>query len=215
VSGAPVLTARAAGLVGCTSCGRVNRAGVVACGRCGAALWSREPASLQRVWAWMAAGIIAYVPANIYPMLRTTTLGQTHESTIVGGVVELMDYGNHGVAAIVFVASVVIPVMKFVAIAWLAVAVHRRLPMKGHGRMRLFEFVEWIGRWSMIDVFVVALLSALVQLDFAVTINPGIAAVAFALSVAFTMLSAQAFDPRLIWDAESAASPSSSPEDRR
>ncbi|KUJ80924.1 paraquat-inducible protein A [Ruegeria marisrubri] len=149
----------------------------------------------------MAAGLIAYVPANIYPMLRTSTLGRTSENTLIGGVVELFSHGAYGVGLIVFVASIVIPVAKFIAIAYLAVSVRRPSVPGDHKRLVLFEVVEFIGRWSMIDVFVVAILSALVQLDFAASINPGAAAVSFALSVAFTMLAAQSFDPRLIWNA--------------
>ncbi|MDU8913328.1 paraquat-inducible protein A [Aestuariicoccus sp. MJ-SS9] len=196
------LTARSAGLVACTRCGRVHPPAQAHCLRCGAALQSRDDGSLQRVWAWLFAGIVVYIPANVYPMLRTTSLGKITESTIVGGVIDLMHHGAYGIAAIVFIASVVIPVAKFIAIAYLALTVRHQAPMRAHGRHRLYEIVEFIGRWSMIDVFVVAILSALVQLNFAASINPGIAAVSFALSVAFTMLSAQSFDPRLIWDAD-------------
>lgn len=143
--------------------------------------------------------MIAYIPANVYPMLRTSTLGHMSESTIVGGAIELVEYGSFGVAFIVFFASVVIPISKFIAIAYLAYRVQKG--KRGHARhLHLYEVVEFIGRWSMIDVFVVAILSALVQLNFVATINPGIAAVSFALSVAFTMISANSFDPRLIWD---------------
>ena len=200
------LTARRAGLVGCRNCGRVHGGAAAVCRRCGSPLSSREEGSLQRVWAWLFAGMIVYIPANIYPMLLTTSFGRTTENTIIGGAIELMDYGSYGVALIVFVASVLIPVGKFVAIGYLALAVRRRPRglSRGHSRQRLYEVVEFIGRWSMIDVFVVAILSALVQLDFAATINPGIAAGRFSLAVAFTMLAAQSFDPRLIWDAEEA-----------
>ena len=145
--------------------------------------------------------MIVYIPANLYPMLLTRTLGHTSESTIVGGVIELIELGSYSVALIVFVASVVIPIGKFVAIIYLAVSVQRRSVLNMHQRHKLYEVIEFIGRWSMIDVFVVAILSALVQLDTIATINPGIAAVSFALSVIFTMLAAQSFDPRLIWDA--------------
>jgi len=195
------LTARRAGLVGCAVCGRVQTPGHATCLRCGSRLAGRDPQSLQRVWAWMLAGIVAYIPANTYPMLRTSTMGRTTENTIIGGVLELLNHGSWGVALIVFVASVVIPIGKFVAIAYLAISVKSPVVIRGHGRQRLYEIVEFIGRWSMIDVFVVAILAALVQFNFAATVNPGIAAVSFALSVAFTMLSAQSFDPRLIWDA--------------
>lgn len=172
------------------------------CKRCGGALQSRDTESLQKVWAWLLAGMIAYIPANIYPMLLTSTLIERSESTIIGGVFELVEYGSLGVAAIVFIASVLIPVGKFIAIAYLAISVQRRSLASQHERHKAYEVVEFIGRWSMIDVFVVAILSALVQLDTIATINPGIAAVSFALSVVFTMLSAQAFDSRLIWDAD-------------
>ena len=195
------LTARRAGLVGCTRCGAVHAWTEQKCRRCGAALSSRDDTSLQRVWAWLLAGIVAYIPANLYPMLLTNQFGKHHESTIVGGVIDLIEHGSWGVAIIVFTASVLIPIGKFIAIAYLAISVRSAKAMGGHGRQLLYEVVEFIGRWSMIDVFVVAILSALVQLKFVVTVNPGVAAVSFALSVAFTMLSAQNFDPRLIWDA--------------
>lgn len=155
--------------------------------------------SLQRVWAWLFAGLVAYIPANIYPMLETTTFGRTSHSTILEGVVELLHHGSYSVAAIVFFASIVIPVAKFGAIAYLAVGIQRGDNMRSHGRHRLHAVVEFVGRWSMIDVFVVAILAALVQLDFAASINPGIAAISFSLSVAFTMLSAQSFNPKAIW----------------
>ena len=196
-----VLTARRAGLVACVRCGSVHAAGVAYCRRCGGGLYSRDEKSLQRVWAWLFAGMIAYVPANIYPMLRTSTFGHIRENTIIGGAIELVDHGSYGIALIIFVASVLIPVGKFLSIAYLAVSVRSPVSIRGHGRQRLYEVVEFIGRWSMIDVFVVAILSALVQLNFVATVNPGIAAVSFALSVAFTMISAQSFDPRMIWDA--------------
>lgn len=173
------------------------------CKRCGAPLRSRDDESLQKVWAWLLAGMIAYVPANIYPMLLTSTLTERHESTIIGGVIELLELGSWGVALIVFVASVIIPIGKFIAIAYLAISVQRHSDANREGRFRAYEVVEFIGRWSMIDVFVVAILSALVQLEAIATINPGIAAVSFALSVIFTMLAAQSFDSRLIWDADS------------
>lgn len=193
------VTARDAGLVGCSECGRVHPIQTEVCTVCGATLNSRDTASLQKVWAWLIAGMIAYIPANLYPMLLTSTLGHVSASTIVGGVIELIEYQSYAVAAIVFFASVMIPISKFIAIAYLAYRVHKG--KRGRTRhLHLYEVVEFIGRWSFIDVFVVAILSALVQLEFVATINPGIAAICFALSVAFTMISANSFDPRLIWD---------------
>ncbi len=144
-----------------------------------------------------------YVPANLFPMMRTQTfagLQGSSEATIMQGVVALMHYGNYDIAIIVFVASVIVPVSKFLAIAWLATVAGRPATVEqAHTRLKIYEVVEFIGRWSMIDVFVVAILSALVQLGFVASVHPGPAAVSFALSVAFTMLSAQSFDPRLIW----------------
>lgn len=197
---ANITTARDAGLVACTRCGLVHERSVVQCTRCGSHLQSRDTRSLQRVWAWWAAGLIAFIPANIYPMLLTSTLGSTSESTILAGVVELWAHGDPPIAIIVFVASIVIPVGKFMAIGFLAAAAHRRRFMSLHAQHRLFEVVEFVGRWSMIDVFVVAILASLVQFNLVATVNPGIAAICFALSVAFTMQAALAFDPRIIWD---------------
>jgi paraquat-inducible protein A len=196
------LTARDAGLVNCTTCGRVHPANKRACHRCGATLSSRDTQSLQKVWAWWVAGIIAFIPANTYPMLKTMTLGSETESTLLGGISDLVHHGSIGIAAIVFFASIVIPASKFLAIAFLAFGIRRPGRTTAHRRHQVYEVVEFVGRWSMIDVFVVAILTALVQLGSAASIHPGIAAVSFALSVAFTMLSAQSFDPRLIWDAD-------------
>ncbi len=196
------LTAREAGLVNCTTCGRVNPGRETACARCGAVLASRDTQSLQKVWAWWVAGIIAFVPANLYPMLKTATLGTESESTLLGGILELVHHGSLGIAAIVFFASIVIPASKFLAVAYLALSIGKPSRVTTHRRHQIYEVVEFVGRWSMIDVFVVAILTALVQLGSAASIHPGIAAVSFALSVAFTMLSAQSFDARLIWDAD-------------
>lgn len=186
----------------CVRCGQVHEAETVLCTRCGATLESRDFESPQKVWAWLVAGIVAYVPANIYPMLRTNTLTERTESTIIGGAIDLLQHGAVGIAAIVLFASVVIPIGKFIAIAYLAISIQRKSILQQHQRHKLYEVVEFVGRWSMIDVFVVAILSALVQLDSLASINPGIAASSFALSVIFTMLSAQSFDARLIWDVD-------------
>ncbi|MEM6728077.1 MAG: paraquat-inducible protein A [Pseudomonadota bacterium] len=199
-TGAPVVTARERGLVGCRRCTKVSKRGTSHCPRCGTRLVSRDRASLSRVWAWWVAGVLAYIPANTYPMLRTRTLFQVTEDTIVAGAIKLGAQGAIGVAIIVILASVVIPLAKFFAIAFLALSVTRGSRASPGRRFLMYEVVEFIGRWSMIDVFVVAILSAVVQLSVAAAINPGIAALAFALSVIFTMLSAQSFDSRMIWD---------------
>ena len=196
----PTLTALEAGLVGCRHCTLVQPQGTERCPRCGGRLESRDALSLQRAMAWWTVGVLFYIPANVYPMLVTRTVGQASEATIVGGVIELAQHGAWVVAGIVFFASVIIPVGKFVAIAYLVSIVRRPHGHSPAQLLHLHEAVEWIGRWSMIDVFVVAILAALVQFDLLATINPGVAAVSFALSVIFTMLSAMSFDSRRIWD---------------
>ncbi|MXU66088.1 paraquat-inducible protein A [Oceanomicrobium pacificus] len=194
------MTARRAGLIGCTSCGRVYTPGATDCPLCGQALHSREPASMQKVWAWLIAGFCLYVPANLMPMLVTSTLGQAMTNTIIGGAVELALHGSWFIAFVVLFASVAIPVGKFLVIGILALSVQYDWDLNRKTRLHMYEVVEFIGRWSMVDVFVVAILTALVQFGFIVNIHPGPAAVCFALSVALTMVSAQCFDPRLLWD---------------
>ena len=196
-----IVTAREMGLVVCTRCHQVWPRVAKRCTRCGHSLVSRDPKSLQRVWAFWLLGLMCYVPANLYPMLQTRTLFYTQQDTIVGGVIELAKYGSYLVALVILLASVVIPIAKFLAIAFLAVSIHHPSSVSNHLRQQLFEVVEYIGRWSMIDIFVVAILSSLVQLKVLVSINPGPASLFFAMSVIFTMISAQAFDSRLIWDA--------------
>lgn len=198
--GPPPLTARAAGLVGCGVCGCVSQPEVRQCPRCGDALHGRRPGSLEKVWAWWFAGLVCYIPANIYPMLNTEFLGRTISSTIVGGVIDLVSHGAYLVGGIVFLASVVIPISKFLVIGYLGYSIRNRVTLSAHRRTHLFEAVEFIGRWSMVDVFVVAILASLVNLGFIASFSPGPAALFFALSVAFTMVSALSLDPRLIWD---------------
>ncbi|TNJ43354.1 paraquat-inducible protein A [Phaeobacter sp. B1627] len=197
---ADVLTARDAGLVGCRDCTRAWPVTTEICPCCGSALVSRDSGSLQRVWAWWLVALICYVPANIYPMLRTSTLGSVSQDTIVGGAITLAEHGSYSVAAIILLASVVIPTLKFLAIAYLAISVARPASTRPRTQHLLYEMVEYIGRWSMIDVFVVAILSALVHLGSIASVEPGPASLTFALTVVFTMISAQSFDSRLIWD---------------
>ena len=195
-----MITAREAGLVACQVCARVWPAGQSHCTRCGSRLRSRDETSLQRVWAWWFAGVLCYIPANVTPMLITRTLISKQDNTIIGGAVEIARHGDVLIALIVLVASVMIPVGKFIAIAYLALTLRRGTIQSAHGRQVMYEVVDFIGRWSMIDVFVVAILSSLVQLSVVASIRPGPAALTFAMSVIFTMLSAQSFDSRLIWD---------------
>lgn len=200
-------TARERGLVGCRRCARVWPIAQTRCGRCSSRLKSRDALALQKVWAWWLAGVLAYIPANIYPMLETRTLFTRSDDTIIAGAIKLAEHGSYGVALIIIVASVGIPLAKFFAVAYLALSVGRGSVMSRTRRHGLYEVVEYIGRWSMIDVFVVAILSSLVQLNVLASIKPGPASLAFALSVIFTMLAAQSFDSRLIWDRDLAHKP--------
>ncbi len=193
-------TAKSQNLVGCMRCARVWPIDQLRCGRCGARLVSRSRASLLRVWGWWGLGVAAYVPANILPMLETRMFFTKSADTIVGGALKLAQHGSYLVAAVILLASVFIPLAKFMAIAYLALSIRRGRPLSAHWQHRVFHFVEFIGRWSMVDVFVVAILSSLVQFSLIATVRPGLGALAFALSVIFTMLSAQSLDQRLIWD---------------
>lgn len=206
-------TARAEGLVGCQRCAKVAPLGTARCNRCGAKLTSRAYRSLGTVWFFWALGVIAFVPANIWPMLETRLLLTTSDDTIIEGALKLLSHGSVLIAVVILLASVVIPLTKFAAVAWLALSVQYRLPSSPKWRHRVFEAVELIGRWSMIDVFVVAILSSLVQFSVLANVKPGPAALAFAVSVIFTMLSALAFDSRMIWDLDDAEAPSTGKRD--
>lgn len=154
------------------------------------------------VWTWWLLGVMAYVPANLLPMLETQVLFRSSSDTIVGGAWKLAGHGSVAVAAVILIASVLIPFAKFAAIAWLALAAGRRVPSPAKWRHKVYHLVEFVGRWSMVDVFVVAILASLVQFQLIATVKPGPAAAAFAISVIFTMLAARSFDSRLIWDLE-------------
>ena len=196
-------TAAGQGLTGCHTCGLIGRldaAGHGRCERCGERLHARRPQSLQYTWALLAAATLMYAPANLYPIMTTTSLGRSDPSTIIGGVVELIQMGSWPVAAVIFVASVIVPVGKLVALAWLCLVVKRSSELNAAARTRLYRLTEFIGRWSMIDVFVVAILVALIRAGALMSIEPGPAALAFGGVVVLTMLAAMTFDPRLLWD---------------
>ena len=197
-------TAAPQGLAGCATCGLVNRldpTGHGRCRRCSERLHARKPDSLQRTWALLAAATLMYLPANLYPIMTTTSLGHDTPSTIIGGVVQLLQMGSWPVAVVIFVASVIVPVGKLVALAWLCLVVKRSDEFNAATRTRLYRLTEFIGRWSMVDVFVVAILVALIRAGALLSITPGPAALAFGAVVVLTMFAAMTFDPRLLWDA--------------
>ncbi len=193
-------SAMSAGLVGCHICGALSEAGADSCKRCGEHLHSRKPGGLNRTWALLFTSIILYVPANLYPIMDTVFLGDDSPSTILGGVLVLWAMGSYPIAAVIFFASVVVPLVKILALLWLCYMVQRGQGTSPLGKLKLYRMTEFVGRWSMIDVFVVAILAGLIRLDNLMTIYPGPAAVAFAGVVLVTMVAAMSFDSRLIWD---------------
>ncbi|MBX2836247.1 MAG: paraquat-inducible protein A [Gammaproteobacteria bacterium] len=195
------VTAREAGLAACGYCGTLHRDDHdIQCRRCGAFVHQRKPNSLQKTWAFLFLGVMAYIPANLLPIMNTQYFGGMSRDTIMSGVITLFQDGSYFVSIVVFVASVCIPVAKFIIIAGLALSLHFQWPMTESTRHTLHTITEFIGRWSMIDVFVVAVLAALIQLGAFLNISPAPGINAFAASVVFTMLSANSLDPRLFWD---------------
>ena len=198
-------TAAQAGLLSCEACQLLSRPASATepgfCRRCGEKLEFRRHGSIQTTWALIIAAAICYIPANALPVLNTTTLGTSEGDTILGGVAFLYTSGSWPLALIVLVASVMIPLGKLVALVYLLITVQRGSVTSSHERTRLYRMVEFIGRWSMLDVFVDTFTVALVQLQPLMSVAPGAGVLFFAAVVVLTMLAAESFDPRLIWDA--------------
>jgi paraquat-inducible protein A len=189
---------------GCEVCGLLNQrhpGAPMHCVRCGFHLHARKPDSIGRAWALMIAGVILYGPANFYPVLTVIQLGSGAPSTIMGGVVELLSSGMYPLAALVFCASILVPVLKLIALGSMLVATGRGSARRLRDRTKIYRIVAAVGRWSMIDVFMTSILVALVHFGGLVTITAGSGAVSFAGVVILTMLAAETFDPRLMWDA--------------
>ena len=205
------LTGAQAGLVSCETCNLLQqpRPGDDAghCPRCGAELSFRHKNSIQYTWALVIAATICYIPANMLPVMVTTTLGGTEPDTIIGGVAFLYESGSWPLALIVLVASVMVPLGKLLALAYLLITVQRGMPGGERQRTRMYRMVEFIGRWSMLDVFVDTFTVALIQLQPLMSVAPGKGVVFFAAVVVLTMIAAETFDPRLIWDAGSRQEP--------
>ena len=196
------------GAVGCESCGLVSvpEEHEHHCPRCGAALHARKPDSLTRTWAFVIAAAILYIPANYYPVLTVIQAGSGAPSTIIGGVEELLSSQMYPLALLVFFASILVPVFKLIGLGIMLMAIMLVTTESGARvllpqRTRLYYIVAWIGRWSMVDIFMESLLGALVQFGALVTIAPGVGAVAFCAVVLLTIVAAESFDPRLMWDA--------------
>ena len=160
----------------------------------------RKHDSIQRTMALLVTASLLYIPANLYPVMYTDALGSSEASTIMGGVVLLINLGSAPVALVIFVFSVMVPSAKLMAMFYLVWTVERNSPLDRRQRSTLYRVVEFIGKWSMVDIFVVTILVALVQLGGLLVILPGIAAVSFAGVVIITIIAAESFDSRLIWD---------------
>ncbi|MBI2381887.1 MAG: paraquat-inducible protein A [Gammaproteobacteria bacterium] len=200
-------TAAAEGLGLCLACHALTPCPPgrrVACRRCGAALALRKPHSLRRTGYYVVLGFLFLIPANLYPIMTILQFGRGEPSTIVGGVAKLWSQGLWGIATIVFVASVVVPLAKLFGLCLLLYSVHYQTELCPLNRTRLFRLVDFLGRWSMLDIFVVTLLVGLVHLGQVALVLPGLGALAFVATVIITLFAAQSFDPRLIWDAHSA-----------
>jgi paraquat-inducible protein A len=197
------MNAAARELYVCSGCSTLSRGGPQGerCPRCGAALSFRKPQSLARTWAFLAAAIILYVPANVLPVMHTEWLTGSQDDTILSGVLYLLWSGSWPLALVVFIASITVPLAKIVTLGGLAASVQLGSTWRPQSRARAYRVVEFIGRWSMLDIYVVAILTALVQAKALAHIEPGPGALAFAAVVVLTMLAALSFDPRLIWDA--------------
>jgi paraquat-inducible protein A len=170
------------------------------CPLCGSALHLRMTNSLQKTMALVITAVVLYIPANVLPIMTTTQLGTPVDSTILGGVVLLIDMGSIPIAAVIFIASVMVPTGKLLALIWLCTSVAIGRTKSKQQRTRLYRVTEFVGKWSMTDVFVVTILVALVHIGGLLTITAGPAAIAFGGVVVTTMLAAESFDPRLIWD---------------
>ena len=198
-------TALASGCALCHDCGLLcalpeRAAHGASCSRCGAALHARKPRSLERTSAYLVAAALCYLPANLLPIMKITSLGRAQADTIMSGVVYLLTHGMWPLAIVVFTASVCVPILKIAILTGLLVSVRRGSRWRPVERTRLYRITETIGRWSMVDIFVVTILVALVRLGNLATVEAQPGAVFFGAVVVLTMLAAESFDPRLIWD---------------
>jgi len=192
--------------VRCHDCGfavRLARAGhhaAARCPRCGAAVHRRKPDSLNRTWALVITAAMLYIPANLFPVMTVISLGKAQSDTILSGAIYLLVHGMWPLALIVVFASVIVPLLKLIALAFLLISVQKGSRWRPVERTKLYRIVEGVGRWSMTDIYVVTILVALVSLGNLATIEAGVGAIYFAGVVVTTMLAAESFDPRLIWD---------------
>jgi paraquat-inducible protein A len=192
------------GLQNCGTCGLLSQPLATAdegrCPRCDGELSFRKRSSFARTWAFVIAAAICYVPANLLPVLKTSTAAGTESDTIMQGVVLLWSPSGWPLSLIVLVASILIPTAKILTLAYLLITAQRGSAANSNQRVRLYRMVELIGRWSMVDVFVDTFTAAVVQLQPLMSVEPAPGLIFFAAVVVLTMLAVESFDPRLIWD---------------
>ena len=200
------MTVEQTSLINCTTCLLVSRVrrlptnAYALCRRCGTRLSRRKPNSLARTWALIIAAYILYVPANVYPVMTVISFGKGEPDTILSGVQSLIASGWWPLAVLVFFASIIVPLIKLFGLTYLVASVHYKWHWRPKQRTILYRITEAVGRWSMIDIFMISILVALVRLEAIATVEPGAGATAFAAVVVLTMFAAMSFDPRLIWD---------------
>ena len=198
------VTAARLGYLSCHACGLLHRPSGPShdlfCTRCGAELHRRKPNSVAHAWALLIAAYVLIVPANVLPVMISGSLFGSETDTIMSGVVFLWNDGSWPLAMILFIASIAVPFAKLGAMTFLLLSVQRRSTLAPEQRTRLYRVLEFVGRWSMIDIYVAAILTALVQFGGLMSIQAGPGAIAFGAVVVLTMFAAESFDPRLIWD---------------
>ena len=202
-------TARQSGLIACHFCDTLSKLPDAAegitdvdlrCPCCNSHIHSRIPSSLSRTWALLIAALILYIPANTLPVMTVVLWGDGQPDTILSGVIHLMDGGMWPLALLIFIASIFIPVLKLIILTGLMLSIHFKINWRPKDRTVLYRLTEFVGRWSMVDVFVIGILVTLVQFGNTASVTPNLGALSFAAVVILTMFAAHTFDPRLIWD---------------
>ncbi len=196
------------GMVSCHTCHQVVKLpkvkgeGMLLCPRCGEEVHLRKPNSIQYTWALVIASIILYIPANVLPMMEVETFAGTQADTIISGVLYFLETGSYLIASVIFIASIIVPITKLLILIYLLITVQKKSPLRQKQRKKLYVLTEIIGKWSMVDVYVVAIMIALVHFGGMTEIKAGDGATYFLLVVIVTMIAAMQFDPKLIWDSE-------------
>jgi len=199
-------TAKQRGLALCPKCHKLNNLTTepLQCIRCNGMFYQRNHNSLQYTLAWSVAALLAFIPANLYPIMVVYQLGIGEEATILSGIGEFINHGLYPIAVIIFTASIIVPLLKIIGLFVLVYKVHTGVRLKPNKHSKFYHVLELLGPWSMLDVFVVALMVTVVELGFVTSVAAGPAINYFTITVLFTMFAANSFDPRLLWDKKSA-----------